>query len=129
MKVIPWDNFYYAFFSIFASIFSILFARSFLETKRYLHKIDIILKVYLLLLTLDLIPILFQNYSYIVDYDLFGVCGLLYLFMSFLRARQGFAPAWFFLIGWSAFIGSLVYVEILTYSPCLKAGDSGFKQY
>jgi len=49
--------------------------------------------------------------------------------MSFLRARQGFAPAWFFLIGWSAFIGSLVYVEILTYSPCLKAGDSGFKQY
>jgi len=112
-KVIPWDNFYYALFSIFASIFSILFARSFLETKDYLPKIDIILKVYLLLLTLDLIPILFQNYSYVVDYDLFGVCGLLYLLMGFLRARQGFYPAWFFLIGWTAFIGSLLYVEIV----------------
>jgi len=112
-KVIPWDDFYYALFSIFASIFSILFARSFLQTKHYLPKIDIILKVYLLLLTLDLIPILFQNYSYVVDYDLFGVCGLLYLLMGFLRARQGFYPAWFFLIGWTAFIGSLLYVEIV----------------
>jgi len=112
-KVIPWDNFYYALFSIFASIFSILFARSFLETKQHLPKIDIVLKLYLLLLTLDLIPILFQNYSYVVDYDLFGVCGLLYLLMGFLRARQGFFPAWFFLIGWTAFIGSLLYVEIV----------------
>jgi len=112
-KVIPWDNFYYALFSIFASIFSILFARSFLEIKQYLPKIDIVLKLYLLLLTLDLIPILFQNYSYVVDYDLFGVCGLLYLLMGFLRARQGFFPAWFFLIGWTAFIGSLLYVEIV----------------
>ncbi|MCK5854041.1 MAG: sensor histidine kinase, partial [Sulfurovaceae bacterium] len=112
-KIIPWDTFYYALFSIFASIFAILFARSFLETEQYLPKIDIVLKVYLLLLTLDLIPILFQNYSYVVNYDLFGVCGLLYLLMGFLRARQGFFPAWFFLIGWTAFIGSLLYVEIV----------------
>ena len=112
-KVIPWDTFYYALCSIFASIFSILFARSFLETKQYLPKIDIILKVYLLLLTLDLIPILFQNHSYVVQYGLFAVCGLVYLLMGVLRARQGFFPAWFFLVGWTAFIGSLLYVEIV----------------
>jgi len=112
-KVIPWDNFYYPLFSIFASIFAILFARSFLKTKHYLPKIDMVLKVYLVLLTLDLMPVLFQNYSYVENYGLFGICGLLYLLMGFLRARQGFFPAWFFLIGWTAFIGSLLYVEIV----------------
>jgi len=112
-KVIPWDNFYYALFSIFASVFSILFARSFLKTKYYLPKIDMVLKVYLLILILDLIPILFQNYSYVAKYGLFAIGGLLYLLMGFLRARQGFFPAWFFLIGWTAFIGSLLYIEIV----------------
>ena len=112
-KVILWNNFYYGLFSILSSIFAILFARSFLNTKVHLPKIDFILKLYLLLLSLDFFSLLLQNFSYALHYDLYSSCGLLYLLMGYLRVRQGYIPAWFFLIGWTAFIGSLLYIDIV----------------
>ena len=112
-KLIPWNTFYYALFSLFASMFAILFARSFLSTKIHLSKIDIILKFYLVILVLDLISLVISNYSYVITYDLYSLCGLLYLLMATLRIRQGFVPAWFFLIGWTVFIGTLLYVDIV----------------
>ena len=120
-KVMPWDTFYYALFSLCASIFAILFARSFLRTKNHLPKIDMVLKFYLLLLVLDLIPLLTHNYSYALNYDLYSLCGLLYLLMAYLRIRQGFVPAWFFLIGWTAFIGTLLYVDIVKNAKDLES--------
>ena len=113
IKIIPWNFYYYALFSILSSVFSILFARSFLETKKYLYKIDLILQFYLLLLLLDFFSLILMDYSYALKYDLYSACGLLYLLMASLRIRQGFVPAWFFLIGWTAFIGSLLYVDIM----------------
>ena len=113
IKIIPWNFYYYALFSILSSVFSILFTRSFLETKKYLYKIDLILQFYLLLLLLDFFSLILMDYSYALKYDLYSACGLLYLFMAALRIRQGFVPAWFFLIGWTAFIGSLLYVDIM----------------
>ncbi len=112
-KVFQWSAYYYGLFSILSSIFAILFARNFLKTETYLPKIDFILKIYLLILGLDFFSLLIQDYSYALDYDLYSSCGLLYLLMAYLRIRQGFRLAWFFLVGWGVFILSLLYVDIV----------------
>ena len=111
-KIIPWDWTLYGYLSIFASLFAILFARSFLDTKKYLPIMDRILKFYLLLLALDFVSLLLTSHSVALHYNLYSSCGVLYLIMGYLRVRQGSIPARFFLVGWSFFIGTLAYVDI-----------------
>jgi signal transduction histidine kinase len=111
-KIIPWNWYIYAYLSIFASIFAILFTRSFLNTKHYLPRIDKVLKFYLSVLLVDFINLLLTGHSFSLTYNLYSACGLIYLLIGYLRIRQGSIPARFFLIGWVFFIGTLLYVDI-----------------
>jgi len=111
-KIIPWNWTAYAYLSIFASLFAIFFARSFLNTKEYLPTMDKILKLYLVILSLDFLYLLLTGHSFAIHYNLYSACGILYLLMGYLRIRQGSVPARFFLVGWGFFIGTLLYVDI-----------------
>jgi signal transduction histidine kinase len=79
----------------------LLFIRSFLETKKYLPFQEKILHYITIVAILDLIifffPIMliFSIYSFIILYV---------LWVAWLRLRQGYKPALFFLFGWFAFM-------------------------
>ncbi|HHD79248.1 MAG TPA: hypothetical protein ENK98_06415 [Epsilonproteobacteria bacterium] len=82
-----------------AIVFVVLFIRSFLETQKYLPFHDKILKYIFIFSLIDLllffvpIMLIFQLYSFILLYV---------LWVAWLRLKQGYKPALFFLIGWFA---------------------------
>jgi len=82
-----------------ATVFILLFVRSFLETKKYLPKHDKILGYMMIFVIIDLvlffIPIMliFQLYSFLLLYV---------IWVAWLRYRQGYTPALFFMLGWFA---------------------------
>ncbi len=82
-----------------ATVFILLFVRSFLETKKYLLKQDKILGYMMIFVIIDLvlffIPIMliFQLYSFLLLYV---------IWVAWLRYRQGYTPALFFMLGWFA---------------------------
>lgn len=82
-----------------ATLFMLLFVRSFLETSKYLPKHDKILGYMMIFVIIDLvlffIPIMliFQLYSFLLLYV---------IWLAWLRYRQGYTPALFFMIGWFA---------------------------
>ena len=81
------------------TVFILLFVRSFLETKKYLPKHDKILGYMMIFVLLDLIlffiPIMliFQLYSFLLLYV---------IWLAWLRFKQGYKPALFFMLGWFA---------------------------
>jgi signal transduction histidine kinase len=81
------------------TVFILLFVRSFLETKKYLPKHDKILGYMMIFVILDLvlffIPIMliFQLYSFLLLYV---------IWLAWLRFKQGYKPALFFMLGWFA---------------------------
>jgi signal transduction histidine kinase len=81
------------------TVFILLFVRSFLETKKHLLKHDKILGYMMVFILLDLalffIPIMliFQLYSFLLLYV---------IWLAWLRYRQGYTPALFFMFGWFA---------------------------
>ncbi len=82
-----------------AVIFVLLFVRSFLETKRYLPFHDKILKYLMIIILVDLllffvpIMLILQLYSFLLLYI---------VYLAWLRLRQGYKPALFFVLGWFA---------------------------
>jgi len=82
-----------------ATVFILLFVRSFLETPKYLPKHDKILGYMMIFVIIDLvlffIPIMliFQLYSFLLLYI---------IWLAWLRYRQGYTPALFFMLGWFA---------------------------
>ena len=86
------------------TVFILLFVRSFLETKKYLPKHDKILGYMMIFVIIDLvlffIPIMliFQLYSFLLLYV---------IWLAWLRYRQGYTPALFFMLGWFALMLSI----------------------
>jgi len=82
--------------TLIVAFFATLFTQSFLDTKKHLPKIDLLLNLYLLLIIADAIwifdPILLK-------YKLYEFFGLLFLLSAVLRIKDGFKPAWFYLLG------------------------------
>ncbi len=82
-----------------AVIFILLFVRSFLETKKYLPFHDKILKYLMIIILIDLllffvpIMLILQLYSFLLLYI---------VYLAWLRLRQGYKPAFFFVLGWFA---------------------------
>ena len=82
-----------------ATVFVLLFVRSFLETQKYLPKHDKILGYMMIFVIIDLvlffIPIMliFQLYSFLLLYV---------IWLAWLRFKQGYKPALFFMLGWFA---------------------------
>jgi signal transduction histidine kinase len=81
------------------TVFILLFVRSFLETKKYLPKHDKILGYMMIFILLDLalffIPIMLilKLYSFLLLYV---------IWLAWLRYRQDYTPAFFFILGWFA---------------------------
>ncbi len=98
----------YAFISLIAALFATLFTRSFFNTSSYTSKLDIVLLAYITLILLDMVLI---NIDIINKYKLFSIAGLFYLVIGYIRYRQGFKPALFYLVGWSALILSVMLLE------------------
>jgi len=82
-----------------ATVFMLLFVRSFLETSKYLPKHDKILGYMMIFVLIDLIlffiPIIliFKLYSFLILYV---------VWLAWLRFKQGYTPALFFMFGWFA---------------------------
>jgi len=85
-------------------LFILLFVRSFLETKQYLPFHDKILRFIIIITIIDLIifftPIILlsQVYTLIILYI---------IVIAWLRLRQDYQPALFFLFGWFAFLSGI----------------------
>ena len=91
------------------ALFATLFTQAFLETKKHLPIIHTLLNVYLVLILADMIWI-FD--SILFQYKLYEIFALLFLLTAILRIKNGFKPAWFYLIGW---IGLLVAIFLMDF--------------
>jgi signal transduction histidine kinase len=104
-----------------AIVFVILFMRSFLETKKYLPFHDKILHYIFIFALIDLvlffvpIMLIFKLHSFMLLYI---------LWIAWLRLRQGYKPALFFLLGWLAlmvgvFVSDFVDEKYFFFEPIL----------
>ncbi len=98
------SNFFYQFSSYVALFFVVMFTRAFFDTSHTLPRLDIALKVSLFAI---MIGIFFYPYFFIFDDGLYLLIFLFILFVAYLRYRDGFVLAKFFLLGWSIFIFSI----------------------
>ena len=101
----------YNFISLIASFCATLFVRAFLGTAKYLPWLDKLLLIYLFILIFDFIYLSVVGISLLNKWQLYSFFSLLYLMVGFLRIRQGYKPAKFFLIGWTILVLSLVLTE------------------
>lgn len=105
------DARYYDSVIVSSTILAFLFGRSFLNTKKHLPKIHLILNICVALLLVELaFTVAFKRV--ITEYIPFFVFLLFLLFSAFVRYRQGFRPTLFFLLGWSALIASVALSEL-----------------
>ncbi|CAA6822797.1 MAG: Unknown protein [uncultured Sulfurovum sp.] len=109
--IVSLDTYLYNSMALISSFFATLFMRSFLDTSKFLPKLDKVLLIYLLLLVLDFLHLNLKNYSLVSFFGLYSIFGFIYFLIGFLRLRQGFIPARFFLIGWSLLVISLFLTE------------------
>jgi hypothetical protein len=103
------SNNYIGELSLLIAFFATLFTKSFLETKKYLPKMNMLLNFYLVLIVADMIWIFDPL---MLKYKLYAFFGLLYLITAILRIKDGFKPAWFYLFGW---IGLLLAIFLQDY--------------
>jgi hypothetical protein len=103
------SNNYVGEFSLLIAFFATLFTQAFLETKKYLPKMNMLLNFYLVLIIADMIWIFDPL---MLKYKLYAFFGLLYLITAILRIKDGFKPAWFYLFGW---IGLLLAIFLQDY--------------
>ncbi|HHH19787.1 MAG TPA: hypothetical protein ENK86_04680, partial [Campylobacterales bacterium] len=110
--------------SLITAFFGTLFVRAFLDTASHFPRWDKVLLVYMGLLVLDMGLVFSTAYSFVSDYRLYSLFGLVYLWVGYLRLKQeGYKPARFFLIGWGVLIVSIFlaehFEESLTFNPIL----------
>lgn len=109
--------------SLITALFGTLFVRAFLDTKSHFPKWDNVLLAYMGLLVLDMGFVFSTAYSIVSDYRLYSLFGLVYLWVGYLRLKQGYKPARFFLIGWGVLIVSIFlaehFEESLPFNPIL----------
>ncbi len=103
------SNHYVGVFSLLIAFFATLFTKSFLETKKHLPIMDMLLNIYLVLIVADMIWI-FE--PILMHYRLYEFFGILYLVIAIIRIKEGFKPAWFYLLGWT---GLLLAIALMDY--------------
>jgi signal transduction histidine kinase len=105
------DIFLYNLVTLVSSIFATLFMRSFLDTAKYLPRLNKILIFYIILLFLDILHLTLRDYSIMSYFGLYSIFGIIYFILGYLRFKQGFLPAKFFLLGWSLLVFSIFLTE------------------
>ena len=114
----------YEYLSLFTAFFAILFTRSFLDTKIYLPRLDRVLQLFLLFFVLDM---LYFPTPIILNYDLYFIATAYFIVVGYFRMRQGYKPARFFLVGWTALtLGVLIaeYFWKTTYFDTMLLGST-----
>ena len=101
----------YNFLSLLTAFFATLFTREFFNTPVYLPKLDKFLRLYMWFIVMDLAFNSMMANSLLEKFSLYSIFGFAYLIVAFLRLKQGFKPAKFFLIGWGALVLSLFLLE------------------
>ena len=100
------DERYYGFISLIAFLFSIFFAKSFFNSSKYTPKLDRVLNFGVAFIVVDIV-INFFTIPLTFQYSLMPFFGLIYLLLGYIRLKQGFKPAKFYLIGWTVLIITL----------------------
>ncbi|WP_164091482.1 sensor histidine kinase [Poseidonibacter lekithochrous] len=85
----------------FALIFAVLFNRSFLDSKKYIPKLDKVLIFFLILLIIDTFLIVFNETAIIDGYLPTSLLLGILVLSSFMVYRQGYKIALFYILGWS----------------------------
>ena len=91
----------------FTTIFAILFARSFLETKKYLKRVD---KFIVLILILTIVDLLLP-FNIIIEHKLLTFISFFLFSLGLIKMKQGDKTAKFFVIGWFAIAFSVYTLE------------------
>jgi len=92
-------------------LFATLFTSSFFDTAKHLKKWNKLLKTSLFLIASDMLYLLVTQTSLISKFNLYSLFGLLYLIIGYLRYKEGFKPAKFFLMGWSVLFFAVFFSE------------------
>ncbi|MFN7313647.1 MAG: 7TM diverse intracellular signaling domain-containing protein [Bacteroidota bacterium] len=93
-----------------SGIFTLLFVQSFIETKRYLGKLNYIIQVFIFadIIALACLPFHLYQLSYTLININAGLGSFIVLFMAAYIAYRGNRSAKFFLIAWSLFLSSVI---------------------
>lgn len=102
---------YYDSIIITSSIMSFIFARAFLETKKYLPLLHRALTGLLILLIFELLITLLSQ-RFITTFVPFSLFLVFILIVAWIRYRQKYIPALYFFYGWSCLIASVAFSEI-----------------
>ena len=90
---------YQSIVSLLAALFASYFTIAFLETKKYLPKVDTLLRWGIMIVISDILISLFYR-SLLIKYYLLPFLMLPFLYAGYKRIRQGYKPARFYLAGW-----------------------------
>jgi len=90
---------YQSIVSLLASLFASYFTIAFLETKKYLPKVDTLLRWGIVIVISDILISFFYR-SLLIEYFLLPFLMLPFLYAGYKRIRQGYKPARFYLAGW-----------------------------
>ncbi len=91
----------------FTTIFAILFVRSFLETKKYLKRVD---KLIVLILVLTIADLLLP-FNIIIEHKLLTFISFFLFSLGLIKMIQGDKTAKFFVVGWFAIAFSIYTLE------------------
>ena len=91
----------------FTTIFAILFVRSFLETKKYLKRVD---KFIVLILVLTIADLLLP-FNIIIEHKLLTFISFFLFSLGLIKMIQGDKTAKFFVVGWFAIAFSIYTLE------------------
>ncbi len=113
-----WNNRSIVFFMSTSNIIAILFAKSFLEVKQNIPRLNRLLNV-LVLFTVTVIIILMVSYPTALNLSIVGIAitSIVIIAGAYMCLKKGFRPARYFLLAWIIFFGGVV-ISILA--------DSGF---
>lgn len=103
-------------FGVLSGIFTMLFVRKFIRTKKYTPIIDKIIIVYLIFSTL-VIPLIFLD-KLILVYNLINfnaISSLILLTAGIIAIRKGSIPARYFIVAWSVFLISVIVFALKDY--------------
>ena len=95
------ESLFYTFISLFTLFFILMFTRVFLDTAISLPKQDKLLKAILIFILIDVV---IYPVSIIFEFGLYLVILIYVVYLGYRRMKQHYKPAFFFLIGWSAFV-------------------------
>ncbi len=108
LNIYDYSHIIYNYLGLFIGLFATLFVKSFFDTKKYIPLLDKVLNIYFVLIFLDMI---YYKSSLLAEYRLFSIAAILFLVIAFVRLKQGFKPALYFLIGWSFLIASIFIID------------------